>query len=828
MPLYIHNRVPPPPLAAEAESKLELYALENGMQFVLDLPTAASATSPNTEPFNLSNGDTLKVIIDDRSEQTIALANLTPSAATAAQVATSLSLQLKGARLSAGSSVTIESLALGQDSIVQVTGGSAMAILGFSDAVHTGSQNTETIVFNSGDFVDIGAASATEVNDVFAANLVNATSRLTIDGDRVRLSTTYPQLTCSGQGAKALGMMSSASVDSGNAETFALEAEQTLLISVDGGQSQTITFYPESFYDISVATAEEVAEAINSQLTGGSATSTATIVSIATSTQTLPNSIQVTGGTANTALGFPTAIQYGAGIGTQVLAQAYEADPISFELLDSGTSGFDDCQVYVTTGFIRELVYDSNGPVLATGWSVTDLLSTSPGAITPDIWSISLAHTTPFVSSERVTVEIEAATLAPETASATYIFEAEDTRRPQVEEVKHVDRRTLRLRFSEPMNQSADATDMTSALSTKDVSGRISYHSTLTIGVSSYTNVVQGPSGAFSSDHVGLFLGSAGAQNAKNNGIFTIIDYLNDAMVRVDHVLTDEEPADLTQVEGPTVVVSPYRLSPVFPADPQIQPAFTPIVLSVQAVPQTAIPSYEDVERYVFVNLHDEPTPNIVYDLELVRIADAAGNEIVSPFTYNSWQLQSPEGRSFDLWENTIPEYNKDQDDTRDLERLVRCIDEAAKVMLDDVDRFGWLFDPYLVPDHLLDTVLGHLGNPFAFAAGLTPDRKRDLITVLVRIYKLKGTDLCLEQAISFFLGKSASVVPWDIPTDTWTLGESELGYDTNLGPSRSFVRYSFFLEHADSLSNTEKDIIRQIVDFAKPAHTHFIGFMQT
>jgi len=826
--LYLHNRVPPPPLAAEAESKIEPFALSDGLQMVVGMPTAAAIESTNSEPYVLSDGDTLKVEVDDRTEQTLALTGLTPGAATAAQIAQSLSLAIKQVSLSATTKVRLSSQTLGASSFIKITGGTAMPILGLDGSDHLGADNDETVTFATGSFVDIADATAAEVDAVFTAQLTGATSRLTIDSNRVRLSTPSPRLLCRGEGAKALGMATEAQVISGNEEHFALEPDMTLSVKVDDGLAQTITFYAASFYDIATATAEEVSEAINDQLTGATATSTDTQVIITSDTTDGPCAVQVTGGTANAIIGFPTDIQWASGQNDQVLAQAHDDDPVTFMLLDSGTAGFDDCQVWVTTNFVRTQVYDSNGPTLAPGWSVTQAQSTSPGATNPDIWTISLAHTAPLVSDELVTVQVQAATLTPDTVDETYTFEAEDTRHPTVEQIRFTDRRTMRIKFSEAMNQLAPQSgDTTSALFTKDVSGRISYHSSITIGVSTFFNVIQAPTGSFTSEHLGLFIGSAAAQNSRNNGTFTIIEVLNDTMVRVDATLTNEDPVDLTRFKGPTVVISPYRLIAPVSSDSVITPAFTPIVLEATTVPQTAIPSYEDPEGYVFLHLHDDPTPNMVYQLELVRIADLAGNEIGSTYSFTSWLVQTPPGRSFDVWDSMIPEYNKEQDTTRDLERVMRCIDEVSKVCLDDVDRFGQMLDPFFTPDHILDTLLKHLGNPFAFAYDLSSDRKRDLISVLVAMYKKKGTDKGIQDITRFFIGKTVTVKDWYIPTDTWTLGESELGYDTYLGPSLSFVRYAFYLEHADALSNEDKDLIRQIVAFVRPAHTHFIGFMQ-
>lgn len=95
-------------------------------------------------------------------------------------------------------------------------------------------------------------------------------------------------------------------VTSGNTELFALANGQTLTVKVDGQSTeQTVTFLSGDFGAIGAATAAEVAAVISTQLaspsaTGGSPGGAVTITSDSGGT------IQVTGGTANGALGFPT------------------------------------------------------------------------------------------------------------------------------------------------------------------------------------------------------------------------------------------------------------------------------------------------------------------------------------------------------------------------------------------------------------------------------------------------------------------------------------------------------------------------------------------
>lgn len=107
--------------------------------------------------------------------------------------------------------------------------------------------------------------------------------------------------------AVGAGTSAAALVTSGNAETYALVNGQTLTVKVDGAAAQTVTFNTGDFVDIALATAAEVAAVITTDLsspaaTGADAAGSVTIVSDS------GGQVEVTGGTANTALAFPTTI----------------------------------------------------------------------------------------------------------------------------------------------------------------------------------------------------------------------------------------------------------------------------------------------------------------------------------------------------------------------------------------------------------------------------------------------------------------------------------------------------------------------------------------
>ena len=104
-----------------------------------------------------------------------------------------------------------------------------------------------------------------------------------------------------------------ASVTAGNPPTYALVTGQTLTVQIDGGATQTIAFLTAEFVDIANATAAEVIAVINAKLSGGYADLNAGSPRINSDLQGTDSGVQVTGGTANTALGFATSLVSGTG-----------------------------------------------------------------------------------------------------------------------------------------------------------------------------------------------------------------------------------------------------------------------------------------------------------------------------------------------------------------------------------------------------------------------------------------------------------------------------------------------------------------------------------
>ena len=158
-------------------------------------------------------------------------------------------------------------------------------------------------------------------------------------------------------------------------------------------------------------------------------------------------------------------------------------------------------------------------------------------------------------------------------------------------------------------------------------------------------------------------------------------------------------------------------------------------------------------------------------------------------------------------------------------------------------------------PHPFLDLILQDLGNPFAFDLDDLSKRrlatvlvemkcadqnyaqndqllfeidvqtKRRLAAILAEIYRSKGTAHAIRDAVRFLLGVEVEVL--QLTVDSMTLGQSEIGVDWVLGPSDRFAKYAFDLRANRHLTDQQRRQVRWIVDYLKPAHTHFVNLYE-
>lgn len=145
-------------------------------------------------------------------------------------------------------------------------------------------------------------------------------------------------------------------------------------------------------------------------------------------------------------------------------------------------------------------------------------------------------------------------------------------------------------------------------------------------------------------------------------------------------------------------------------------------------------------------------------------------------------------------------------------------------MLLCEVDRFADFLDPDTTTSAGVEAMLADLGNPFDFV-DLTDDEKRRLVRLLVPLYKQKGTDPGIRNAVRLFLGFEVTLTPY--LGEGLSLGESELGVDWVLGPSTSFMRYAFDVNVGLNLTDEQRARLRAIVVYMKPSHTHLMSIVE-
>lgn len=221
-----------------------------------------------------------------------------------------------------------------------------------------------------------------------------------------------------------------------------------------------------------------------------------------------------------------------------------------------------------------------------------------------------------------------------------------------------------------------------------------------------------------------------------------------------------------------------------------------------------------------------EMTPDVEHEVRALGVTDLAGNEVLAPFDqarFLGFRPPRPSNRRFDLWQ-MLPKHNRRDDTTGDLARFIACLQEVTDHLLFDVDLWPDLFDYERAPEPFLDLILRDLGNPFPFE--LDMQGKRRLASVLVEMYRQKGTAKGIQNAVRFFLGIDITAIT-AFNADTLVLGESPLGVDWVLGPSDRFARYAFNVVVARILTTLERKRLRAIVEYLKPAHTHFVDLVE-
>lgn len=273
--------------------------------------------------------------------------------------------------------------------------------------------------------------------------------------------------------------------------------------------------------------------------------------------------------------------------------------------------------------------------------------------------------------------------------------------------------------------------------------------------------------------------------------------------------------------------LAPKSVRLAFDEDVLVPPTarFTFTARGAPAVPGASVGTAAD-GPLVHLALDTELTPDVGYEVLVEGVTDAHDNPVLAPYhraIFTGFRPARPSSRHFQLWD-MLPRHNRRDDVTGDLHRFISCLQEVTDLLLADLDAFPDVFDLERAPEAFLDAILQDLGNPFAFEMDVLARRR--LAAILTEMYQQKGTALGLRNAIRFFLGIEVRAIS-PFASDTLSLGESELGVDWVLGPSERFARYAFNVEVERLLTLTERQRLRTLVEYLKPAHTHFIDLVE-
>lgn len=223
----------------------------------------------------------------------------------------------------------------------------------------------------------------------------------------------------------------------------------------------------------------------------------------------------------------------------------------------------------------------------------------------------------------------------------------------------------------------------------------------------------------------------------------------------------------------------------------------------------------------VDVTLDREMSQGVTYLLTVSGVEDLFENEIEPPDNLAVFDgllcANAPADRRFELW-RMIPQKNRDEDATQELEAFFSCLQDVTDLLLCSIDEWTDILDPDKAPEIFVDAMLQDLGNPFEF--DLTLQEKRRLVSVLVAAYKQKGTAVGIVNLVRLFLGLEVTVIPFNGGGGSWILGETELG-DAMLGSDVPSILYTFEIVTSELLTDEQRETIRTIANYMKPAHTH-------
>lgn len=647
-------------------------------------------------------------------------------------------------------------------------------------------------------------------------------------------------------------------------QLYALEDQDNLLIAVNGGPVQNVIFDAGDFIDITQATAAEVGAVLQAQLTGVVADVTDSRVRL-TSIQTgLSASFSVTGGTGQSVIQFPTGVVSGTqGQWAFVLGHESPGQTFSFTTGDytrvQQTALFNDALLWRMRGAVK---WRRNGNEAGSSWAINwrvggvsgaqllDIDQTDP--LLPDLISLDdivvnvsgLAAVATEVQVELVSIDTGGAGDFNQELPAVFIdFVTFDETAAALEVAN---------RFPSPgmvgvtptllasvefwvLNTTANTLDLSNTRVMAN--GVVVYDAGAFVGA--FTGTVTPTIGPANRDtRFVMNLSSLGPFTSEQTiqleiDTQTTGDSLNDSW---DFTMTDTSAPQLVAAQGrdKTTVRVFYNeyvqmdmtsAGALNVANYSITPRSCPAVsVSPQSI-SLASPQAVDVVVDIPLSL------NAKYFVQVSNVTDLWGNTIDPVFSgveFAAFRPQQPAGRSFQLWDR-LPPFDQRRDAVtpgRPLRKFILVLQDVVDLLLCDIDRWTEIIDIDLAPEPFLDAILQDLGNPFDFVS-LDLAAKRRLARILVDIYKEKGTEPGIINAIQFFLGIQVELDVLNC-REYWSVGVHQLSLDTVIGPGTgSPLWYSWYIVSPVILTETQREQMLQIADYMKAAHEHILGIRE-
>jgi phage tail-like protein len=502
------------------------------------------------------------------------------------------------------------------------------------------------------------------------------------------------------------------------------------------------------------------------------------------------------------------------------IAFATASHPILLTVFDTTVNGLNPAPGSPGTVIKVTTVEDGevtvwNGTTFAGDWNTYSTFTpvSSDSVVGADEHRFVLVRDTPFTSLDVIGVEVDATNIDLDTLNLVYSFTVEDLTVPVLLTVATRTLERVRLTFDEQMESGTGTPG--DVLLLRNITGGLQV---LPRNGLTPPRIVA-PDPIFLAQDAGMYVGVANADLAINNGTFEILSVIDTRTLEINNELAAEEVLPLDHI----ATITPYRLSGVADVN-RVIPYFNPIVVGLEAV------LTDGLVTAVELVLHDSITQNREYGIDVAHVNDVWGNSLLAEYqTFTTEMCAVPVERlneEFD-WLHLIPAANLEQDTTRDLERLLRCLDEVMQLLLCDVDQFVNLSDIDQIDPHNLDAMLASLGAPFTFTGSLGDTDKRRMAAILVDAYKRKGIESGMEALISYLIGVDVDIRPYAGDPDVWVLGDDELGESTYLGPGTQFLLYAFEGESPDALSETQRRRILEVIDYMKPAHTHMVRLLE-